>query len=149
MNSSAILLVGTNPFLKARARAISRCLFLCTPAEVIQSLVLASHTLTLEWLKKVSATLAGSQQETLSALFLTVRQRLAALLLKLADEDGVISATNHLAIAGRLGVYRETVSARLREMKGEGIVSASRELITIKDPERLQTIAIVFGVDLR
>ncbi|MGH9827586.1 MAG: Crp/Fnr family transcriptional regulator, partial [Blastocatellia bacterium] len=130
--------------LNTRARAVNRCRFLVIPAEVIQSSVLASHTLALEWLKKVSGKLGEAQQESVFRAFSTARQRLAALLLKLADKDGVISGTNHMALAGRLGVYRETVSTRLREMKADGIVSVSREMITILDRERLQRIATIF-----
>ncbi|HYM00339.1 MAG TPA: helix-turn-helix domain-containing protein [Blastocatellia bacterium] len=128
----------------ARAKAVNKCRFLAIPTEVIQSSVLASHSSTLEWLNKVSANLADAQQEGLSLTFSTVRQRLAGLLLRLADKEGLISGTNHMALAGRLGVYRETVSARLREMKAEGILSVSREMIAIEDRKRLQTIATVF-----
>ncbi|MGH9761098.1 MAG: helix-turn-helix domain-containing protein, partial [Blastocatellia bacterium] len=40
-----------------------------------------------------------------------------------------------------LGVYRETVSSRLREMKAEGIVSVSREMIKVLDREQMRRIA--------
>ena len=41
-------------------------------------------------------------------------ERLAALLLELADKNDAITGTSHQALADRLGTYRETVSAILR-----------------------------------
>ncbi|MGH9760024.1 MAG: Crp/Fnr family transcriptional regulator, partial [Blastocatellia bacterium] len=96
--------------LDSRARAVTDSRYISVPAEVIESAVLASHPLTIEWLRKVSTHHAELQDESIAVMFATVRQRLAALLLKLAENTGVISGVNHLAIAGRLGVYRETVS---------------------------------------
>ncbi|MGH9760788.1 MAG: Crp/Fnr family transcriptional regulator, partial [Blastocatellia bacterium] len=123
------------------ARAVTDCRYIALPSEIVESAVFDSHLLSIEWLRRVSASVAELQEERIAVMYATVRQRLAALLLKLADEAGVIAGVNHLALAGRLGVYRETVSSRLREMKGEGIVSGSREMITILDRERLREIA--------
>ncbi|MGH9830085.1 MAG: Crp/Fnr family transcriptional regulator [Blastocatellia bacterium] len=133
-------LLGMSMF-GSRARAVTDCRYVSVPAEVVEAAVFASHPLTIEWLRKVSSNLAGLQEENIELMFATVRQRLTGLLLKLADDAGVISGVNHMEIAGRLGVYRETVSSRLRDMKAEGIVSVSREMIKVLDREQMRRIA--------
>lgn len=50
-------------------------------------------------------------------------ERLAALLLELADEEtATIKGVSHQALADHLGTYRETVSAILRDFKRQGLV---------------------------
>lgn len=68
-------------------------------------------------------------------------ERLAALLVEL-DEDGsgVIKGVSHQALADRLGTYRETVSAILRDFKRQGIVELGYRRIRIVDGEELKAL---------
>ncbi len=68
-------------------------------------------------------------------------ERLATLLVDL-DEDtsGVIKGVSHQALADRLGTYRETVSAILRDFKRQGIVELGYRRIRIVDSEELKAI---------
>jgi CRP-like cAMP-binding protein len=68
-------------------------------------------------------------------------ERLAALLVEL-DEDGsgVIKGISHQALADRLGTYRETVSAILRDFKRQGVVELGYRRIRIVDNEELREI---------
>jgi CRP/FNR family transcriptional regulator, cyclic AMP receptor protein len=72
-------------------------------------------------------------------------ERLATLLVEL-DEDGsgVIKGISHQALADRLGTYRETVSAILRDFKRQGVVELGYRRIRIVDSEVLKEIGGVW-----
>lgn len=69
-------------------------------------------------------------------------ERLAALLVELSNqENGLIQGVSHQALADRLGTYRETVSAILRDFKRQGWVELGYRRINILDAEELKEIA--------
>lgn len=68
-------------------------------------------------------------------------ERLAALLIELdQDASGVIKGVSHQALADRLGTYRETVSAILRDFKRQGLVELGYRRIKIVDAETLRDV---------
>jgi CRP/FNR family transcriptional regulator, cyclic AMP receptor protein len=72
-------------------------------------------------------------------------ERLATLLIEL-DEDGtsVIKGVSHQALADRLGTYRETVSAILRDFKRQGLVELGYRRIRLVDVDMLKEIGGVW-----
>ncbi len=69
-------------------------------------------------------------------------ERLASLLADLGNqENGLIQGVSHQALADRLGTYRETVSAILRDFKRQGLVELGYRRINILDAETLKDIA--------
>ncbi len=69
-------------------------------------------------------------------------ERLAALLVDLSNyKDGMIQGISHQILADRLGTYRETVSAILRDFKRQGFVELGYRRIEILDVEELKEIA--------
>jgi CRP-like cAMP-binding protein len=82
-----------------------------------------------------------------STTFKSVTARLAGLLLLLAQAqieqkcpEIVVSGFSHEELADRLGVYRETVSAALRELREINAIKLGRKRITIHYPELLREI---------
>jgi CRP-like cAMP-binding protein len=71
-------------------------------------------------------------------------ERLAMLLLDLADEHGAIKGVSHQSLADHLGTYRETVSAILRDFKRQGMVELGYRRINLVDREMLQEIGGVW-----
>lgn len=68
-------------------------------------------------------------------------ERLAALLVDLdQDGTGVIKGVSHQALADRLGTYRETVSAILRDFKRQGLVELGYRRIKIVDVQTLRDV---------
>lgn len=63
--------------------------------------------------------------------------RLAAFLLKEA-QDGMVQGLSHQEIGERLGVYRETTTYALNELKSAGIIEIGRKQIRILDAQRLR-----------
>ena len=71
--------------------------------------------------------------------FATVRQRLIAYLLRLAEDSVFVLHENNEELAGRLGTVRELVSRNLGRLHGEGlIVMGPRRAVTIPDVELLR-----------
>ena len=69
-------------------------------------------------------------------------ERLAALLVELSNrQDGVIRGVSHQVLADRLGTYRETVSAILRDFKRQALVGLGYRRIEVLDIEELKEIA--------
>ena len=68
-------------------------------------------------------------------------ERLAALLVELdTDKSQTIRGVSHQALADRLGTYRETVSAILRDFKRQGMVELGYRRIRLVDVEALKEI---------
>ncbi len=69
-------------------------------------------------------------------------ERLASLLVDLGEgSDGTIQGVSHQALADRLGTYRETVSAILRDFKRRSLVTLGYRRIEIIDNETLKEVA--------
>jgi len=68
-------------------------------------------------------------------------ERLAFLLIDLDQDGGVIKGVSHQALADRLGTYRETVSAILRDFKRQGLVELGYRRIRLIDHETLCDVA--------
>lgn len=67
-------------------------------------------------------------------------ERLASLLVELAQDGNIIKGVSHQALADRLGTYRETVSAILRDFKRQGLVELGYRRIKLTDFELLKEI---------
>lgn len=67
-------------------------------------------------------------------------ERLASLLVELAQDGNIIKGVSHQALADRLGTYRETVSAILRDFKRQGLVELGYRRIKLTDIELLKEI---------
>jgi len=72
--------------------------------------------------------------------FRSIPSRVAALILREADGDEV-RGLSHQDIAERLGVYRETATNALNDLKAESMISIGRKHITILDRGRLERVA--------
>jgi CRP/FNR family cyclic AMP-dependent transcriptional regulator len=77
--------------------------------------------------------------------FTTIRERLIALLLKVAEKEGRPSArglefqlpASHQEIAHQLGTVRELISRNLARLQAEGLLEVEARLIVIKDKNAL------------
>ena len=90
------------------------------------------------------------ENQLINATFKDSQARVATLLLQLAqsaqeDEhtgDAItISGFSHEELAERLGVYRETVTIALRELKDAGAIELGRKHITIRNLTVLEQLA--------
>jgi CRP-like cAMP-binding protein len=68
-------------------------------------------------------------------------ERLAGLLLELANGGRQIRGTSHQSLADMLGTYRETISAILRSFKDDGLVELGYRKIELRDVGGLRLAA--------
>jgi CRP-like cAMP-binding protein len=99
-----------------------------------------SPDLTRRFLDLVSQRFLHVLRDLESTSFRNLLPRLAALLLVRAEGDAVHGLT-HRELAQYLGVYRESATAALGELRTAGIVSLGRKQIRILDRSRLERAA--------
>ena len=73
--------------------------------------------------------------------FVRIEERLAALLLERAEDDGVVRLT-HQQIATLIGSAREVVSRRLETFAAKGLVDLDRGRVRLSSSERLRAVAM-------
>jgi CRP/FNR family cyclic AMP-dependent transcriptional regulator len=81
-----------------------------------------------------------AERQLEETVFKGIPARVAALLVRESKGDSVDGLT-HQDIADRLGVYRETATNALNDLKAAGLVEIGRKHIRILDRERLRRIA--------
>src|SRR5919202_3155440 len=81
-----------------------------------------------------------AERQLEETVFKGMTARVAALLLREADGDEV-EGLSHQDIAERLGVYRETATNALNELKAASLIQIGRKHVRILDRERLSRVA--------
>ena len=110
----------------------------------IEHLISQKPSIALGFLHMITQRFTQLEAQLIDTTFRSTSARLAMLLLQLAhmqDDALVVEGFSHEELAERLGVYRETVSAVLRELKDTGTITSSRKHITISQPAQLKEIA--------
>jgi CRP/FNR family cyclic AMP-dependent transcriptional regulator len=91
-----------------------------------------------EWiLEKVGARLCEMEGEHYRRMFQMVNSRVAAALLEMAGDGSRVDGVTHEELARRIGVYRETVTNVLDEMKSERMIEVGRKRVRILNKRAL------------
>jgi len=106
----------------------------------LERLLLSRPEVALRILEGMGQRLLEAEQQLEDTAFKRLITRVAALLLREASGDEV-EGLSHQDIAERLGVYRETATNALNELKTGNIIRIGRKRIFILDHERLKQIA--------
>jgi CRP-like cAMP-binding protein len=112
--------------------------------------LLQNHpTISYRLLQIIAQRCVRLETQLIDTTFKTTTARLAVLLLQLAHHRDrqfpVVSGFSHEELADHLGVYRETVSTALRDLKDAGAIELGRKYITICNPEILGNLASCDG----
>lgn len=115
------------------------------PGERLRQMMERSADLTLGVTKLIGLRLQRIERRLRSLLFRSNRDRLAHLLLDLAEQygrrtdDGILLEIrlSHQDLAAVIGATRETVTTLLGEMQLERLLQVSRQKIVIRDIEKL------------
>lgn len=103
----------------------------------VERLLLSKPKVALRILEAVGRRVVDAERQLEELAFKGLIPRIAALQ---ADGDEV-HGLSHQDIAERLGVYRETATSALNELKTAGIIEIGRKRITITDRQRLERAA--------
>jgi CRP-like cAMP-binding protein len=92
-------------------------------------------------LQEIGPRLARIETDLYRAQFYNVDSRLAALLLDLAGNDSVVTGLTQGEIGERLGIYRETITDALTQMRKNKLIGISRMKITILNKKKLKNLS--------
>jgi CRP/FNR family transcriptional regulator, cyclic AMP receptor protein len=106
----------------------------------LEALLEQCPVITRRLLELVSQRFLRLLQDLESTSFRHLIPRMAALLLERAEGD-IVCGLTHRDLAQYLGVYRESATAALGELRTAGIVSVGRKQIQILDRPRLERAA--------
>ena len=106
----------------------------------VESLLLSRPKIALRILEAVGKRVVETERQLEEIAFKGLIPRLASLLLRESVNDAV-TGLSHQDIAERMGVYRETVTSALNELKTAGLVEIGRKRITITNREKLELTA--------
>jgi CRP-like cAMP-binding protein len=108
--------------------------------EVLNRLLVSKPEIARRILEAFGRRVLEAERQLEDTVFKGIPARVAALLLREAHGDSIDGLT-HQDIAERLGVYRETATNALNELKAAHLISIGRKHITILDRERLRLAA--------
>lgn len=106
----------------------------------VERLLLSKPRIALRILEAVGKRVLDTERQLEEIAFKGLIPRLASLLLREA-EGNEIKGLSHQDIAERLGVYRETVTSSLNELKTAGLIEIGRKRIAITNRSRLERAA--------
>ncbi len=123
------------------AEATEDCLICVLSRADLQALVRRNPEVGLRLLDELERRLHEREAELEALAFRSLPTRLAALLLKEANAEGVVAGLTHQDLAERLGTYRETISQLLGRFRSEGLVAVEPRHIRLLDPAGLSAYA--------
>ncbi len=139
MFGEGALLGATDPCVKAVA--LTDCVVWMVPQPQAQALAMRYPVLSWGLLQTVGQRLVQVENRMEEVAYKRLPERLAGLLLELANGGRAIRGTSHQALADMLGTYRETISAILRGFKDDGLVELGYRKIELRDPRGLKLAA--------
>ncbi len=114
---------------------------ICTMSRTdVERLILSRPRIALRLLEAVGRRMVQLESRLEEATFKGLIPRIAGLLLREAQGDEIVGLS-HQDLADRLGIYRETATNALNELKTAGIVDTGRRRIGILDRRRLERAA--------
>jgi CRP/FNR family cyclic AMP-dependent transcriptional regulator len=130
----------------ASAAAVGDATLLFVSKQDFQTLCLTHPQVALKVLRVVGARLRRLVGIIEELSFTTVRHRLAAFLLRLAQSEGrptpagieIVLPAGHQELASQIGTVRELVSRNLSRLQAEGVLKVDGRCVVIRDLELLR-----------
>ena len=129
-------LVGQS-MLGAHAEAAEATELVSISAQDFERITVSSPDVALNAMRKLGPRLVEAERQHERAAFHPVTARIASLLVRLANEANQVIGYTHQEMADLLGVYRETVTNAIAELKRDKLVQVGRKRITLLDTDAL------------
>lgn len=129
-------LIGQS-LLGAHAEAAEQTEVVVINASSVEKIVSESHLTALNIMRRIGPRLVESEKQRERAAFQPVTARIASLLMRRVNKNNQVVGLTHQEMADELGVYRETVTNALAELKQDRFIAIGRKRIDILDPEAL------------
>ena len=126
----------------AFAEAVEDCLLCVMSRHDVERLILNKPPVALRIMNVMANRLNRAEAQLEDMAFKSIPTRLAALLLRLSEEQGDrIYGYTHQDLAEAVGTYRETATQTLNEFKANKLIDIGRKRIDILDRDGLADIA--------
>ena len=126
---------------KAVAAESSKVTFI--GAAEFEKIAHASPAVALNLARQIGPRLVDAERRHEQSAFQPVTSRVASLLLKLAGGRKEVSGYTHQEMADMLGVYRETVTNGIAELKADQLIKVGRKRITMLDLSALRKMETI------
>jgi CRP-like cAMP-binding protein len=126
--------------LGAHVEADERTEAVLINASGFETLCGASQALPANALRVLGPRLCDAERRHEQAAFQPVTSRIASLLLRLANANNQVMGYTHQDMADTLGVYRETVTNALAELKQDKLIKIGRKRIELADVQGLRKL---------
>ncbi len=103
----------------------------------------ASPSVALNLARQIGPRLVDAERRHEQSAFQPVTSRVASLLLKLAGGAKEVAGYTHQEMADKLGVYRETVTNGIAELKADQLIKVGRKRITLLDVAALRKMETI------
>jgi CRP-like cAMP-binding protein len=124
------------------AQAAEHCLVSVIPGAELQRLILKKPEIALRMMEEISQRVQEAHEALGMFAFKSIPARIASLLMRLSEGGSKpVTGTRHQDIADMLGIYRETVSTTLGNLREDEVIEMSRREIVILNAGRLREIA--------
>lgn len=129
------------------AESMTECLIGTLDREELRSILVQHPAVALRFMELMGRRLRVVENKLADIAFKSVPQRLASVLLNLAqnDDDAVIAPFvpryTHQQLAEMIGSYRETVTKAMGEFRDNGIIRIDNDLIYLTNLDELQLLA--------
>jgi CRP/FNR family transcriptional regulator, cyclic AMP receptor protein len=132
------------------AEAMTECVVGALGREELRRVLSTYTTVALRFMVVMSQRLRALERKLADVAFKSVPQRLAAVLLNLADLESerpadarppMVVRYTHQQLAEMIGSYRETVTKAIGEFREAGLIRVEEEAIQLTDMARLQELA--------
>jgi CRP/FNR family cyclic AMP-dependent transcriptional regulator len=124
------------------AEAEDECVLCAMSRRDVERHIFSRPHLVVRILKAVGERMVEVEQMLEDAAFKGLVPRIASLLLREATADNEVKGLSHQEIADWLGVYRESATMALNQMKIAGLIEIGRRRIAILDRKRLERAAV-------
>lgn len=102
-----------------------------------------SPSVGLNVIRQLGPRLVETERRHEQAAFQPVTSRVASLLTRLAKNKKEVVGHTHQQMADMLGVYRETVTNAIAELKADKLVKVGRKRITLLNPEAIRKMETI------
>lgn len=126
---------------RAVAAETSKVAFM-TPAD-FEKIATSSPSVALSLARQIGPRLVDAERRHEQSAFQPVTSRVASLLLKLAGGSKEVSGYTHQEMADKLGVYRETVTNGIAELKADQLIKVGRKRITLLNVNALRKMEAI------
>jgi len=108
-----------------------------------EKIAAASPSVALNLARQIGPRLVDAERRHEQSAFQPVTSRVASLLLKLAGGAKEVAGFTHQEMADKLGVYRETVTNGIAELKADQLIKVGRKRITLLDVGALRKMETI------